>query len=442
LAKGLPGRIGAFVEKFTSYFTLLNSSAQEVSIDYLNGLFVSDKRNCQKISKKVDRNHQSLNHFISESPWDWTKISEPLSRLFIKALPTSWLADLSLSIDESGIPKKGKHSVGVAHQYCGQLGKSANSQVGVYAGLVCRGFYGLIDALLYLPKSWCDRRDVDIPLERRTHKTKIQLALELILHARNVLKIPFKWVNFDSFYGRDQNFLYALHQQQIDFVGDIPKDATVYVKKPTLYIPEKKTSKGRNFTRYQVKGKAVAVQAIKKKLSDRDFKSITMRLTKEGEPVKALFYITTVFLAIKEFGTVIEVKLMIRKDADGTIRYALSNNLKASQHRLAFMHCQRYFIERSFQELKQQIGLNEYQVRSYAGWHRHMFMCMMALLFIQIEKLEYLKINCVPSTAQLAEIIKIILPQKIRTIVDVLTEVKDLKIPKDKYCGSGKKSVT
>jgi len=64
------------------------------------------------------------------------------------------------------------------------------------------------------------------------------------------------------------------------------------------------------------------------------------------------------------------------------------------------------------------------------------------LLFIQIEKMEYLKINCVPSTAQLAELIKIILPQKIRTIVDVLTEVQDLKIPKDKYCGSGKKSVT
>jgi SRSO17 transposase len=74
-------------------------------------------------------------------------------------LPGAWLPDLSLSIDESGIPKKGKHSVGVAHQYCGQLGKQANCRVGVYAALVCRGFYCLINALLYLPKEWCERKD-------------------------------------------------------------------------------------------------------------------------------------------------------------------------------------------------------------------------------------------------------------------------------------------
>jgi len=86
-------------------------------LDYLFGLYVCDKRNCDKISKKVERHSQFLNHFISESPWDWTLVGVQLSRLFIKMLPTSWLPDLSLSIDESGIPKKGDHSVGVKHQY-------------------------------------------------------------------------------------------------------------------------------------------------------------------------------------------------------------------------------------------------------------------------------------------------------------------------------------
>jgi hypothetical protein len=93
------------------------------------------------------------------------------------------------------------------------------------------------------------------------------------------------------------------------------------------------------------------------------------------------------------------------------------------------MHSQRYFIKRSFQELKQQLGLNEYQVRGYGGWHRHMFMCMMGLLFIQTEKMVYFKINEVPSTPQLAELMKILLPQKIRTMADVLAEFKKLKIP-------------
>jgi hypothetical protein len=106
------------------------------------------------------------------------------------------------------------------------------------------------------------------------------------------------------------------------------------------------------------------------------------------------------------------------------------------------MHSQRYFIERSFQDMKQQLGLNEYQVRGYAGWHRHMAMCMMGLLFIQMEKMEYFKINELPSTPQLAELIRILLPQKIRTIIDVLSEFKKLKIPKRQYYGSRQKSVT
>lgn len=358
-------------------------------------------------------------------------------------LPSYWMNDLCLSIDESGIPKKGKSSVGVAHQYCGQLGKGANAQVGVYAALICRGFYCLYNAALYLPEKWCNRKDADIPFERRKHKTKIELAYDMIVHARNVLKIPFTWVNFDSFYGRDQNFLHQLHEQKITFVGDVPKDATVYLKEPTLYIPEKKkTARGRNFTRYQIKGKAIKVEQIKCKLNDTDFTKLSVRNTKDGTPIKTSYHVCTVYLAIKEHGTVIKAKLLIRKDNDGTIRYALCNNLKASKHRLAFMHSQRYFIERSFQEMKQQLGLNQYQVRGYAGWHRHMAMCMMGLLFIQREKMAYFKINEVPSTPQLAELIKILLPQKVRTMTDVLSEFKKLKIPKWKYYGSDKKSAT
>lgn len=436
------GRIDAFVKNFTSCFKLINSCAEQVSADYLHGLYVSDKRNCEKISKKVTRNSQSLNHFISESPWDWTQVSHELARLFVKILPGTWLNDLCLSLDESSFPKKGDKSVGVSHQYCGQLGKQANCQVGVFAGLICRGFYCLIDALLYLPQHWIDREDVELPAERRTHKTKIELAYDLIIRAKDTLKVPFKWVNFDSFYGRDQGFLYQLQQSDIKFVADVPRDATIFRSRPTVYIPEKKTSRGRKNKLYKVKGKSVEVQQINKKLQEKDFKVLSMRTNKDGEPLKALFYITSVFLAIKEYGAIMEVKLMIRKDEDGTIRYAISNDLKASKHRLAFMHSQRYFIERSFQELKQELGFNEYQVRGYGGWHRHMFMCMMGLLFIQMEKREYLKINCTPSTPQLAELIKIILPQKIRTTTDILAEFTKLKVPLSKYYGSGRKSST
>lgn len=435
------GRICSFVDCFRPCFQLINSAADELSSKYLQGLYVADKRNCAKISKHIDRNSQSLNHFISDSPWDWRPIGVHIARLFVKMLPSYWAEDLCLSIDESGIPKKGNASVGVAHQYCGQLGKGANCQVGVYAGLICRGFYCLINAILYLPEKWCKRTDADVPPERSEHKTKIELAYEMILHAKQVLAVPFKWVNFDSFYGRDQAFLYQLHQRDITFVGDIPRDATLYLKEPTVYIP-KNNGKGRKYTRCRVKGKSTTPQQIACSLKAKDFKKISVRITKEGSPVKTTCYSRTVYLALKEEGAILEVRLLIRKDEDGTIRYALSNNLKASIHRLAFMHSQRYFIERSFLELKQQLGLNQYQVRGYGGWHRHMHMCMMGLLFIQCEKMAYLKINEAPSTPLLAELIRIVLPQKIRTITDVLAEFKKLKVPMKRYCAGARKSPT
>lgn len=358
-------------------------------------------------------------------------------------IPSGWKNDLCLVIDESGFPKKGKHSVGVAHQYCGQSGKLDNSQVGVFSALVCRGFYSVIAATLYLPKKWCGRKDVDIPLPRREHKTKIELAYELILHAKKILNIPFQWVNFDSYYGRDQVFLYNLDQEGITFVTDIPKDATLYKKRPRVYLPEnKKGSKGRKYTRYRVAGKSIKAYRLVEKLTTRDFKKLTIRTPQQGKPVKALYYACKVYVAIKEHGQVVEAKLLIRKETDGTIKYALTNDVRSSLHRLAVMHGQRYFIERSFQELKQQLGMNEYQVRGYHGWHRHMTMCMMGLLFIQTEKMGYFEIKEAPSTPQLAELIKIILPQKIRTIMDVLNEVKPWAKPKDRRKRTVKKSVT
>lgn len=408
----------------------------------MQGLYVSPQRNCEQISKRIDRNSQSLNHFISNSPWNWQHACDQLAHLFVKMIPSGWKNDLCLVIDESGFPKKGKHSVGVAHQYCGQSGKLDNSQVGVFSALVCRGFYSVIAATLYLPKKWCGRKDVDIPLQRREHKTKIELAYELILHARNILNIPFQWVNFDSYYGRDQGFLYNLDKEGITFVADIPKDVTLYKKRPRVYLPKKKTSKGRKYTRYQVAGKSIKAYRLVEKLSEKDFKKLTIRIPQQGKPVKALYYACKVYLAIKEHGQVLEAKLLIRKDADGTIKYALTNDVRSSLHRLGVMHGQRYFIERSFQELKQQLGMNEYQVRGYQGWHRHMTMCMMGLLFIQTEKMSYFKIKEAPSTPQLAELIRIILPQKIRTMMDVLGEFKPLASPKDHRKRTIKKSVT
>lgn len=442
MAQGLPGRLSAFVEKFKSFFILPNSSADIVSRDYLNGLFLSDQSNCEKISEKINRNSQSLNHFISNSPWDSSSLMGVLAQSFVKLLPKSWKNDLCLAIDESSFPKKGNKSTGVAHQYCGQLGKVANCQVGVFASLICRDLYCLLDALLYLPKKWCEMKGIDIPIERKEYKSKIDLALESIIRFNKILKIPFKWICFDSFYGRDQNLLYHINKMKLVFVADIPRDATLYVQKPKLYIPESKGTRGRKNTKYRIRGKSITAEGIAKKVKPSEFKNITIRRTNKGKTVEADYCKKSVYIALKEEGTVMEVNFIIRKDKDGIIKYILTNAKNESLERVAYMHGQRYFIERSFQEAKQQLGMGDYQVRGYLGWHRHMAMTMMGMLFIQEEKLLYMENNWKLTTPVLTKIIKLLLPKKITTLTDILNKIPPNNRTKPKQNKNHKKSVT
>src|SRR5690606_13044077 len=125
-----------------------------------------------------------MHHFISDSNWDARAVMDKVAMDVSKALPKQKLT--GLLIDESGWVKKGDKSVGVGHQYCGNVGKTANSQVAVY-GCLCNGKYAsLVDTRLYLPKSWTDNKErcdqTKIPLDYREFKTKPELALDIIKH--------------------------------------------------------------------------------------------------------------------------------------------------------------------------------------------------------------------------------------------------------------------
>ena len=155
---------------------------------YLCGLFQAEKRNIEKICEKVvDSEMQSLNHFISESPWEWEpvidRIGADTSRLF-----AGRAEKIGLLIDESGWKKAGKQSVGVGRQYLGSLGKVDNGQVAVFASLVQGEQVGIIDTRLYLPESWTSASErcqkAGIPADQRVFRTKPELALEMVRAAR------------------------------------------------------------------------------------------------------------------------------------------------------------------------------------------------------------------------------------------------------------------
>ncbi len=356
----------------------------------IEGLLSSPLKNLQVIAQSLGKSdYQALQHFISNSVWDWTAIEDEVAKQFYKLVDRlGALANLCLIIDESGIAKKGKASAGVAHQYCGSTGKNDNCQVGVFAALSCGSLVSIIKSKLYLPTCWTSEKKrmdkVGVPGEHRTYKTKIEIALEMILDVKKRLKIPFKWVVFDAFYGRDLGLLAELHKRAITFMAQIPSSHHVFLKDFSLKVPKPKSTRGRKPTKLKPTTNSISVEAYAKTLRARDWKKLTIRLSSKGE-LKAHFHRVRVWLLDEGSMEKYQFTLVIRKDSNGDISYHLTNS-KSHLQRLAYMQGQRYFVERAFQDAKQQLGMDQYQVRGYAAWHKHMALVMMALLFIQMEK--------------------------------------------------------
>ena len=331
-----------------------------------------------------DSNDQVFQNFLTHSSWDYRpvmdRIATDTNRLLGKGTNTGFI------IDESGFEKKGKHSVGVARQWNGRLGKVENSQVGVFAALVNDGNVGLVDARLYLPAEWTEDPErcakANIPLSQRAFKTKPELALEMVRHARQS-GVNFEWVGADGLYGNTPSFLVALDQDGELFVVDIHKDQRIFLKDPKPYLPAA-SAKGRKPTRYQVDRKSIEVREIADRAKRKEWKKKTLRSSSTGrlqvEILRKKVWVWEVGSAHAH-----QWQLIIRREINSpdTVKYSLSNaSSETSALKLAKMQAQRYWIERAFQDLKSHVGMAQYQARQWQSWHRHMALVMLAGLFM------------------------------------------------------------
>ncbi|XOF32770.1 MAG: IS701 family transposase [Candidatus Electrothrix sp. YB6] len=173
--------------------------------------------------------YEPLQYFLSESNWDWRPVNNHVAKDADNIFGGK--EDSALFIDESGIPKKGKMSVGVSRQWCGQLGKTDNCQVVVFATLGYGRFSTPIDCRLYLPKSWTDDKErclkAKIPADKIVFKTKHEQALDMVFHARKN-GVRFNWVGCDGFYGKNSQFLRKLDNNDEKFMADVHKDQIIY----------------------------------------------------------------------------------------------------------------------------------------------------------------------------------------------------------------------
>ncbi|MFA7062500.1 MAG: IS701 family transposase, partial [Pedobacter sp.] len=241
----------SFHERYSRFFVTQTRSVATQALHYLTGLAQAVRKNIERMTEVVvDSEYQSLQHFISHSPWEHRPAMDQV------ALDADHLlggADTGLIIDETSNPKKGKKSVAVARQWCGNLGKVDNCQTAVFSSLVYGSSATLIDCRLYVPKEWADDHkrcnDAGIPSDL-AFKSKSELALDSIHHLRS-LGVSFSWIGVDGGYGKEPHFLSTLDDLGELFVADVHKDQRIYLEDPAPYIPEKKTGKGRTPSKHK-----------------------------------------------------------------------------------------------------------------------------------------------------------------------------------------------
>jgi SRSO17 transposase len=236
-----------------------------------------------------------------------------------------------LIIDESGWAKKGNKSVVVGWQYCGNLGKVYNSQVAVFACLSNGDFASMVDARLYLPADWCDDPvrcdEAGIPMENRAFKTKLELAVDII-NQQVETGLSFDFIGADGYYGNDVNFASTIEQLGYLYMVDIHSDQKVYLNRPELILPERKSNRGRRPTRLKATEEDISVSEYIKTLQNSDWQTLKVRNTAKGK-LTGHYHFARVYVWNTTANQVESRMLVIRKTKTGKkrvdIKYSFTN---------------------------------------------------------------------------------------------------------------------
>jgi SRSO17 transposase len=338
--------------------------------------------------------HQAMHHFVAASPWSAESLLANVRDLVLPSILkhgsiTSWI------IDDTGIPKKGVASVGVSHQYCGQLGKQSNCQVAVSLS-IANDFASLpIAYRLYLPKSWTEDRDrcraVGVPSSVR-FSTKPEIALRQLREACSA-EVPRGVVVADAAYGNNTEFREQVAELGLQYMMAVQGSATIWRPDETPVPPKRRHHVGRPpLILERRRGKSpTALLDLARTLPTSNFVDVPWR---EGtnSTLISRFAAVRVHIAHRD-----ELRHTVRpaewlliewpSDDDQPRKYWLSNLPETTPLHELVAHAQRRWrIERDYQELKDEIGLDHYEGRSWLGFHHHAALCIAAYGFLAAER--------------------------------------------------------
>jgi SRSO17 transposase len=338
--------------------------------------------------------HQSLLHFVGEGGWSDELVLGKVRELVLPTIERAGPIEAWI-IDDTGFPKQGQHSVGVARQYCGQLGKQDNCQVAVSLSLANRHASLPVAYRLYLPQEWAAdrarRRKAHVP-EEIEFATKPQIALEQLRWAC-AAGLPRAVALFDAGYGNNSVFRSEVTALGLTYVAGIVPTTTVWADGTAPLPPKRWSGRGRRPTRLRrdAKHRPVAVKELALSLSRRAWRTIEWR---EGSaaPLASRFARVRVRIAHRD-----EQRsephapewLLIEwpKGEKEPTKYWLSTlPADIALDRLVDLAKLRWRIERDYQELKQEVGLGHFEGRGWRGFHHHATLCIAAYGFLISER--------------------------------------------------------
>jgi SRSO17 transposase len=391
-------RFGTYVEALAEMIGHADRAAP--LRDYCLGLLLpGERKSVEPIAAvtapaRVSAQHQSLLHFVANAPWSDERVLGRIQELSLPLIEASGAIEAWI-IDDTGFPKKGRHSVGVARQYCGQLGKRDNCQVAVSLSLANHAASLPIAWRLYLPLEWtadaARRATAGIP-ETIGFLTKPQIALEQI-RAACAAGLPRGVVLMDAGYGTNTGLREAVGALGLSYVAGIPPHTSVWPPGTAPLPPLPWSGRGRppKLMRRDAEHRPVSVKALARDLPQASWQTISWREGSAGA-LTSRFARVRVRAAHRDAWRAEprdEEWLLIEwpeGDAEPAKYWLATLPPDMPFDRLVDLAKLRWRIERDYQELKQELGLGHYEGRGWRGFHHHATLCIAAYAFLIAER--------------------------------------------------------
>ena len=397
------------VEELRAYHAIYSPLFQrreqrEAAHSYLQGLLATlPRKSIEPMVLAVDgvapKAVRAMQSFISEGQWN----DERLIQQHWKEVETDLGAAAGvLMVDGSDFPKQGVHSVGVKRQYCGELGKRANCQAGVFVGYVSSQGYTVLDRRLYVPTAWLTdaayaerRRQCGLPAET-TFKTKPELAQEMLAAVVQSQALRCRWVVADEAFGGNPGFLDGVAGLGLWYFTEVPHTTRVWQERPATHLPPRRRRDHRPQRERLVEG-APKARPVLEVAGTLPAEAWTRQTIKEGSqgPMVAEFAAVRV-VAVRDTLPGPAVWLVLRRHVETRElkSYLCNAPVDTALETLVHMSGMRWPIETCFEDSKQLLGMGDYEVRSWTGWHHHMTLVILAHFFVVRMSLRLKKSPC------------------------------------------------